>query len=166
MPGNITIISKASNLSLCRLAKCDVAAIVRRQSISGTGLSKARLLNLRYATLRSNSGQYCRQYPLNGMVQYGVNFGTSQPLNAQALDLLHDSLKRMWRAEEEEERDVSDQELSATSYETSSDEAMIPTTFPHSVQQQTPPREGEVQGSAATENPSNSLSSLLVSFTL
>ena len=157
MPGNITIISKASNLSLCRLAICDVVAIVRRQSINGTGLSKARFLNLRYPTLRYNSGQYCRQYPLTGMIQHGVYFGTSQPLNAQALDLLHDSLKRMWRAEEEE-RDVSERELSATSYETSSDEAMIPTTFPHSVQQQMPPREGEVQGSAATENPSNSLS--------
>jgi len=35
------------------------------------------------------------------MVEYGVNFATFQPLNAEALDLLPDSLKRMWRAEED-----------------------------------------------------------------
>ena len=61
---------------------------------------------------------------------------------------------------------MSVQELSASSSETSSDETMIPTTFPHSVQQQMPPGKGEMQGSAATENPSNLLSSLLASFKL
>ena len=90
---NITITSKTSNLSLYRLAICDVAAIVSRQSVSGTGMTMARLLNLPYAALRYNSGQYCRQYLLAGMVEYGVNFGTSQ-----ALDLVHGSLERMWRA--------------------------------------------------------------------
>ena len=97
------------------------------------------------------------------MVEYGVNFGTSQPLNAQALDLLHNSLTRMQKAEKEESN-VSEWELSASSSETSKDEAMIPTTFPHSVQHQMPPAEGVVLGSAATENPCNSLTSLLASF--
>ena len=92
-----------------------------------------------------------------------MNFGTSQPLNVQALDLLHNSLSRMWKAEEEES-DLSERELSASSSATSKDEAMIPTTFPHSVQHQMPPGEGVVLGSAATENPFNSLSSLLASF--
>ena len=160
LPGNITITSKASNLSLRRLAICDVAAIVSRQCISGAGLSMARLLNLRYAALRYHSGQYCPQYLLAGMVEYGVNFATFQPLDAEALDLLHDSLRRMWRTEEEE-RDVSEGELSASSSE-SSDEAMIPCTFPQSVLQQMRPGGGEVQGSSAgTENP---LRSLLASF--
>jgi len=57
--GNITVTSKASNLSMRRLAICDVAAIVSRQCISGAGLSRARFLNLRYAALRCHSGQYC-----------------------------------------------------------------------------------------------------------
>ena len=35
-----------------------------------------------------------------GIVDYDVNFATFQPLNAEALDLLYASLKRMWRAEE------------------------------------------------------------------
>ena len=56
LPGNVTVTSKASNLSLRRLALCDVAAIVSRQSISSASLRRARLLNLRYAALRYNSG--------------------------------------------------------------------------------------------------------------
>ena len=163
LPGNITVTSKASNLSLRRLAICDVAAIVSKQCISGAGLSRARLLNLRYAALRYQSGQYCPQYLLAGMVEYGVNFATFEPLDAEALDLLRASLKRMWRTEEEE-REASEGELSASSSE-SSDEAMIPCTFPQSVLQQMRPGGGEVQGSsAANENPANSLRSLLASF--
>ena len=120
----------------------------------------ARLLNLRYAAIRYYSGQYCPQYLLAGMVEYGVNFATFQPLDAEALDLLHDSLRGMWRTEEQE-RDVSEGELSASSSE-SSDEAMIPCTFSQSVLQQMRPGGGEVHGSSAgTENP---LRSLLASF--
>ena len=60
---------------------------------------------------------------------------------------------------------MSEGELSASSSETSSDEAMISCTFPQSVLQQMRPGGGEVQGSsAATENPANSLRSMLVSF--
>ena len=52
-----------------------------------------------------------------------------------------------------------------TSSETSSDEAMISCTFPQSVLQQMRPGEGEVQGSSAvTENPANSLRSMVVGF--
>ena len=140
LPGNVTVTSKASNLSLRWLSLCDVAAIVSRQSISSAGLRSARLLDLRYAALRYNSGQCCPQYLLSGVVEYGVNFGTFQPLDAQALD----SLKRMWRAEEEE-RDVSEEELCAGSSETSSDEPMIPCTFPQSVLQQMRPGGGKVK---------------------
>ena len=64
LPGNITVTSKASNQSLRRLAICDMAAIVSRQCIGGAGLSRARLLNLRYAALRYHSGQYCPPYLL------------------------------------------------------------------------------------------------------
>ena len=100
MPGKITATSKASNLSQRGLAICDVAAIVSRQCISGAGLSRARLLNVPYAALRYHSGQYCPQYLLPGMVEYGVNFAIYKPLDAEALGFLHDRLKRMWRAEE------------------------------------------------------------------
>ena len=100
MPGKITATSKASNLSLRRLAICDVAAIVSRQCISGAGLSRARSLNLPYAALRYHSGQYCHQYLLAGMVEYGVNFASFESLYAEALEFLHDSLKRIGRAEE------------------------------------------------------------------
>ena len=114
---------------------------------------------------RPEHGQNCPQYLLAGMVEYGVNFATFQPLDAEpldaeTLDLLHDSLRGMWRTEEEE-RDVSEGELSASSSE-SSDEAMIPCTFSQSVLQQMRPGGGEVHGSSAgTENP---LRSLLASF--
>ena len=147
LPANIMVTSKASNLSLRRLTTCDVAAIVGNQCIG-------RRRPVRYVALRYHSGQYCPQYLLAGMVEYGVNFATFEPLDADTLDLLHDSLKRMCRTEEDE--------LSASSSETSSDEAMIPCTFPQSVLQ---PGGGEVQGSsAATENPANALRSLLASF--
>ena len=107
LPGKITATSKARNLSLRRLAICDVAAIVSRQCISSAGLSRARLLNLQYAAPRYHSGQYCPQYLLAGMVEYGVNFATFEALDAKALGFLHDSLKRMWR-EEEDKREVSE----------------------------------------------------------
>ena len=125
---------------------------------------KGQVANLRYAALRYHSGQYCPQYLLAGMVEYGINFATFKPLDAKALDFLHDSLKRMYRAEVYE-REVSEREPSSSSSETSSDKAMIPCTFPHSVLQQMRPGGGEVQGSSsATENPANSLRSRLASF--
>ena len=82
LPGKTTATSKASNLSLRRLAICDVAAIVSTQCISGTGLSRARLINRWYAALRYHSGQYCPQHLLAGMVEYGVSFATFEPLDA------------------------------------------------------------------------------------
>ena len=158
--GKITATSKARNLSLRRLAICDMAAIVSRQCISSASLSRARLVNLQYAVPRYHSGQYCSQYLLAGMVEYGVNFATFEALDAKALGFLHDSLKRMWRAEEDK-RELREGELSASSSEKSSDEAMISCTFPQSVR----PGGGEVQGSsAATENPANPPRSMLVGF--
>ena len=102
------------------------------------------------------------------MVENGFNFATFEPLDAEALHFLHDSLKRMWRAEEDK-KEASEGELSTSSSETSSDEAIIPSTFPQSVLQQMRPGGGagggEVQGSSApTENPANSLRSLITSF--
>ena len=56
-------------------------------------------------------------------------------------------------------------ELSVSSSEKSSDEAMISCTFPKSVLQQMRPGGGEVEGSSApNENPANSLRSMLVGF--
>ena len=137
---------------------------MHRQCISSAGLSRPRLLNLQYAAPRYHSGQYCPQYLLADMVKYGVNFATFESLDAKALGFLHDSLKRMWRAEEDK-REVRERELSTRNLETSSDEAMISCTFPQSVLEQMQPGGGEEQGSSeATENPANSLRSMLVGF--
>ena len=65
-----------------------VTAIASRQCISSASLSRARLFNLPYAALRYYSGQYCPQNLLAGMAEYGVNFATFNPLNAEALDFL------------------------------------------------------------------------------
>ena len=48
LPGNIIVTAKASNLSLRRLAICDVASLVSRASVAASGLSGGRLVNLRY----------------------------------------------------------------------------------------------------------------------
>ena len=93
------------------------------------------------------------------MVEYGFNFATFEPLDAEALHFLHDSLKRMWMAEQDK-KEVSEGDLS-----TSGDKAIIPSTFPQSVlQQMRSGGGGEVQGSSApTKNPANSLTSLFTS---
>ena len=98
------------------------------------------------------------------MVEYGFNFATFEPLDAEALHFLHDSLKKMWRAQEGK-KEVSEGELLTSSSETSGDKAIIPSTFPQSVlQQMRSGGGGEVQGSSApTKNPTNSLRSLFTS---
>ena len=98
------------------------------------------------------------------MVEYGFNFATFEPLDAEALHFLHDSLKRMCRAQEDK-KEVSEGELSTSSSETSGHEAIILSTYPQSVlQQMQSGGGGEVQGSSApTKNPANSLRSLFTS---
>ena len=98
------------------------------------------------------------------MVEYGFNFATFEPFDAKALHFLHDSLKRMWRAQEDK-KEASEGELSTSSSEISGHEAIIPSTFPQSVlQHMRSGGGGEVQGSSApTKNPANSLRSLFTS---
>ena len=62
------------------------------------------------------------------MEEYGFNFATLEPLDAEALHFLHDSLKRMWRAQEDK-KEVSEGELSTSSMETSGHDAIIPSTY-------------------------------------
>ena len=93
-PGNITVGAEASNLSLRRLAVCDLACLVSRGTISGTGLSKGRLLNLRYAAIRYHRGSYIPQYLMAAMVEFGVNFSTFEPLDVKALDEFSASLTK------------------------------------------------------------------------
>ena len=97
LPGNITVSAKASNLTLRRLAVCDVACLVSQATTAGSGLSRARLLNLRYAAISYQSGSFCPQYLASAMVEFGVNFATFETLSTDTLDTLHASLKRGWR---------------------------------------------------------------------
>ena len=97
LPGNITVSAKASNLTLRRLAGCDVACLVSQATTAGSGLNRARLLNLRYAAISYQSGSFCPQYLASAMGEFGVNFATFEALSADTLDTLHASLKRGWR---------------------------------------------------------------------
>jgi len=159
IPGNITVGAKASNLSLRRLAVCDVACLVSRGTISGTGLSKARLLNLRYAAIRYHRRTYIPQYLMAAMVEFGVNFSTFQPLDVEALEALSASLTKGWREEENEE--------SSESYE----EHLIACGFSQSVMQQigktgesaeTGDVSAETQGAEGSDNAT--LSTMLAHF--
>lgn len=47
LPGNIVVTAKASNLSIRRMTVCDVASLVSRVAIAGSGLSVGHLSNLR-----------------------------------------------------------------------------------------------------------------------
>ena len=112
LPGNMTVSAKASNLTLRRLAVCDVASLVSRVSTAGAGLSLARLINLRYAAISYRRGSYSPQYLVAAMVEFGVNFATFQALDADALDALSDSLSKGWRADDSAASDSSDSEAS------------------------------------------------------
>ena len=87
---------KASNLTLRRLAVCDVACLVSQTMTAGLGLSRARLLNLRYAAISHQSRSFCPQYLVSTMVEFDVNFATLEALQADTLDTLHTSLKWGW----------------------------------------------------------------------
>ena len=110
LPGNITVSAKASNLTLRRLAVCDVACLVSQATTAGSGLSRARLLNLRYAAISYQSGSFCPQYLASAMVEFGVNFATFEALSADTLDTLHASLKRGWRQEGDDDSSGSNEE--------------------------------------------------------
>lgn len=47
LPGNIIVAAKATNMSLRRMAICDVASLVSHTSVAGTGLTVGQLSNLR-----------------------------------------------------------------------------------------------------------------------
>ena len=47
LPGNVIVTARASNMSLRRMAVCDIASLVSQISIANSGLSCGRLLNLR-----------------------------------------------------------------------------------------------------------------------
>ena len=59
---------------------CDLACLVSRGTISGTGLSKARLLNLRYAAIRYHRGSYIPQYLMAAMVEFARRQGSGRIL--------------------------------------------------------------------------------------
>lgn len=114
LPGNVTVTAKATNLTLRRLAVCDVACLVSRGTTAGSGLSRARLLNLRYAAVSYHRGSYCPQYLACAMVEYGVNFATFEPLSSAALDALSNSITKGWQEQPGEEGDSSGSESSET----------------------------------------------------
>ena len=107
LPGNITVTSMATNLTLRRLAVFDVASLVSRMSTSGSGLSFARLLNLRYAAVKYKSTTYSPQYLIAAMVEFGINFATFKALDAETLDALSGSLTSGWKTVEGDEGTAS-----------------------------------------------------------
>ena len=109
LPGNITVTSMATNLTLRRLAVCDVASLVSRISTEGSGLSFARLLNLRYAAVKYKNTTYSPQYLIAAMVEFGVSFATFKALDAETLDALSASLTSGWKAAEGDEGTASDE---------------------------------------------------------
>ena len=127
LPGNITVTAKATNLTLRRLAVCDVACLVSRATTSGAGLSRARLLNLRYAAVRYYRGAFCPQYLASAMVEFGVNFATFQPLSSDALDTLSDSITKGWKQSETGGDSSDDSDSSAEI------EPLISCSFPQGV---------------------------------
>lgn len=114
LPGNVTVTAKATNLTLKRLAVCDVACLVSRGTTAGSGLGRARLLNLRYAAVSYHRGSYFPQYLACAMVEYGVNFATFEPLSSAALDALSNSITKGWQEQPGEEDDSSGSESSET----------------------------------------------------
>lgn len=127
LPGNITVTAKATNLTLRRLAVCDVACLVSRATTSGAGLSRARLLNLRYAAVRYYRGAFCPQYLASAMVEFGVNFATFQALSSAALDTLSDKITKGWKQAEDSGDSNEDSDGSADT------EQVISCNFPPGV---------------------------------
>lgn len=109
LPGNITVTSMATNLTLRRLAVCDVASLVSRISTEGSGLSFARLLNVRYAAVKYKNTTYSPQYLIAAMVEFGVSFATFNALDAETLDALSASLTSGWKTAEGDEGTASDE---------------------------------------------------------
>ena len=46
LPGNVIATAQASNMSLCRMADCDIVSLVSQISIANSGMSCRWLLNL------------------------------------------------------------------------------------------------------------------------
>lgn len=115
LPGNVTVTAKATNLTLRRLAVSDIACLVSRGTTAGSGLSRARRLNLRYAAVSYYCGSYCLQYLACAMVEYGVNFATFKPLSFAALDALSNSITKGWQEQPGEEDDSSSKSESESS---------------------------------------------------
>ena len=140
---------------LRRGCHCEQTMHKRRRPEHGQ-IAQSKICSHKGTTVASTVHNTCWQAWSN-MGSTSQRFSHLMP---RPLSFLHDSLRGMWRTEEEE-RDVSEGELSASSSE-SSDKAMIPCTFSQSVLQQMRPGGGEVHGSSAgTEN---ALRSLLASF--
>lgn len=138
LPGNITVAAKASNLTLRRLAVCDVACLISNAATVGAGLSKARLINLRYAAIRYHRVSSCPQYLASAMVEFGVNFATFEALSCSALDALHGSLTQAWKEGHSSDDSDSDAE-----------QPLIPCTFPANVMQEIGKSTAEAGGSTS-----------------
>ncbi|KAL9977891.1 hypothetical protein ACROYT_G015351 [Oculina patagonica] len=147
VPGNIIVTAKASNLSLRRLAILDVASLVGLASIAGAGLSLGRLLNLRYAAVRYQKSQsYLPHYLTRGMLEFGVNFLTFKPLEADVLVALADTIKNPW--DEPVDQETGDAEFSEA-------EARVPAALLNRIGHRPPPEGGESAQDMETETKRN-----------
>ena len=165
LPGNITVAAKASNLTLRRLAVCDVACLVSRAATAGAGLSQARLLNLRYAAIRYHRGSFCPQYLASAMVEYGVNFATFEGLSCAALEALYASLAQGWRQPQAEEGDSSDSDGPAEPLITCTFEPTVMLEIGKSTTEAGGGSTGEAEEGADSEDDRTALANLLARFT-
>ena len=101
LPGNITVTSMATNLTLRRLAICDIASLVSRISTEGSGLSFARLLNLRYAAVKCKNTTYSPQWLIAAVVKFGISFATCKALDAETLDAISEAWQAVGRRQKE-----------------------------------------------------------------
>ena len=84
-----------------RLAICDIASLVSRISTEGSGLSFARLLNLRYAAVKCKKTTYSPQWLIAAVVKFGIGFATCKALDAETLDALSEAWQAVGRRQKE-----------------------------------------------------------------
>ncbi|KAJ7393632.1 hypothetical protein OS493_006619 [Desmophyllum pertusum] len=116
LPGNIVVTAKASNLSIRRMTVCDVASLVSRVAIAGSGLSVGHLSNLRYAAARyRRCGSYLPDYLIRGMLEFGVNFLSFQAVEPDTLEALSKTVGKAWAHAEQEDGDDEDESMASGS---------------------------------------------------
>ncbi|KAJ7385995.1 hypothetical protein OS493_012328 [Desmophyllum pertusum] len=116
LPGNIVVMARASNLSIRRMAICDVVSLVSHAAIADSGLTVGRLANLRYVAVRYRQcGNYLPDYLIRGMLEFGVNFLTFQAVEPDMLEALSKTVGNAWAHAEQEDGGNEDESMASGS---------------------------------------------------